>query len=255
MTLPQSSPVDPGYNPHFRTLDAREIVATLERLTHRIEERFAGAGLAKVCRELSEVASESEVRVQLIERHNIWLRLGVGLLIAAAVWLLVRIAPYLDLSKTNADSVYTLLQGVEAAMNILVLIGAAMLFLYTVEQRLKRKRALVALHELRSIVHVIDMHQLTKDPSVAGSGGLMPTPHSPQRALSPAELSRYLDYCAEMLALAAKVAALYAQSLPDPVVVDAVSDLERTTANLSQKIWQKIMILHRAANDIAPQTR
>jgi hypothetical protein len=235
---------DPGYNPHFRTLDAAHIVATIDRLRLRIEERFPDAGLSRVARELGEVAGETQVRVGLIERKNVWLRLAVGLIVAGSIWVLYQIAPYLDLSKTSADSVYTLLQGVEAAMNILVLIGAALAFLYTVEVRLKRKRALMALHELRSIVHVIDMHQLTKDPSVAGSGGLLPTPHSPKRDLSTAELARYLDYCSELLALTAKVAALYAQSLPDPVVVDAVSDLERTTSNLSQKIWQKLVILN-----------
>ena len=54
---------------------------------------------------------------------------------------------------------------------------------------------------------------------------------------------RYLDYCSELLSVASKVAALYAQSLPDAVVTDAVSDLERLTTHLSQKIWQKIAML------------
>ena len=56
-------------------------------------------------------------------------------------------------------------------MNIIVLMGAALFFLVTIEDRLKRRRALTALHELRSIVHVIDMHQLTKDPSMGVSVG------------------------------------------------------------------------------------
>ena len=45
-----------------------------------------------------------------------------------------------------------------------------------------------------------------------------------------------------MLSLAAKVAAVYAQSSKDPVVVEASSDLQQITANLSAKIWQKINI-------------
>ena len=53
---------------------------------------------------------------------------------------------------------------------------------------------------------------------------------------------RYLDYCSEMLSLAAKVAAIYAQSSKDPQVVAASSDLQQITANLSSKIWQKINI-------------
>jgi hypothetical protein len=45
-----------------------------------------------------------------------------------------------------------------------------------------------------------------------------------------------------MLSLASKVAALYAQSSKDTVVVDAASDLNQVTSSLSSKIWQKITI-------------
>ena len=69
------------------------------------------------------------------------------------------------------------------------------------------------------------------------------------RTLTPFQLGRYLDYCAELLALTGKVAALHAQHLPDPVVVEAVSDLERLTSALSQKIWQKITIVDRLLPD------
>ena len=44
--------------------------------------------------------------------------------------------------------------------------------------------------------------------------------------MSPFELSRYLDYCSEMMSLTSKVAVLFAQSFPDPVVTEAVSDIE-----------------------------
>jgi hypothetical protein len=108
------------------------------------------------------------------------------------------------------------------------------------------------LHELRSIIHVIDMHQLTKDPGADASVST-PTASSPKRTLDNHQLVRYLDYCSEMLSLTAKVAALYAQSFPDPVVTEAVNDLERTAASLSQKIWQKINILERLSRDRAGQ--
>jgi hypothetical protein len=50
-----------------------------------------------------------------------------------------------------------------------------------------------------------------------------------------------------MLSLTSKVAVLFAQSFPDPTVTEAVSDIERIAAGLSQKIWQKIMILEATA--------
>jgi hypothetical protein len=142
--------------------------------------------------------------------------------------------------RTDADNVFSLLQGIEAAANLTVLVGAAWFFLARIEQRWKRREALAGLHEIRSIMHVIDMHQLTKDPSAMS---LSATASSPARLLKRSDTSRYLDYCSEMLSLSAKVAALFAQGFRDPTVVEAVSDIERLAAGLSQKIWQKIMIL------------
>jgi hypothetical protein len=60
-------------------------------------------------------------------------------------------------------------------------------------------------------------------------------------------VARYLDYCSEMVSLTSKVAVLFAQGFPDPVIVEVVSDIERVASGLSQKIWQKIMILQSAA--------
>jgi hypothetical protein len=86
------------------------------------------------------------------------------------------------------------------------------------------------------------MHQLTKDPTVL----LAPetrTASSPEREMNEFQITRYLDYCAEMLALMGKIAALYAEKLRDPDVIDAVNDIENLCANLGRKIWQKIMII------------
>jgi hypothetical protein len=95
------------------------------------------------------------------------------------------------------------------------------------------------------LVHVIDRHQLTKDPSMV-MGEEKTTASSPARPMTPFELGRYLDYCSEMLSLTGKVAALYAQTFPDPVVVEAANDIEMLATGLSGKIWQKITILQGA---------
>lgn len=226
----------------YRSLDAAKVIDTIQVLNRRIAERFPGAGLGRVCTELLVIAQENSARTEAISRRNVPLRAAVIALLATGFGGLVYIVRLIDFSRAAADSVFSVLQGLEAAANLVVLTGALVFFLVSLEERVKRRRALAALHELRSIVHVIDMHQLTKDPSaevsIAGK-----TASSPARSLTRFELTRYLDYCSEMLSLAAKVAVLFAQRFPDPTVTEAVSDLERIAAGLSQKIWQKIMIL------------
>ena len=100
---------------------------------------------------------------------------------------------------------------------------------------LEAKQNFVELNQLRNLAHVIDMHQLTKNPEALFSS-MQETKSSPERTLTPAELGRYLDYCSEMLALLSKTAALWAQGFPNPVVT-AVDQIEVLTIGLSR--WQK----------------
>ena len=153
------------------TLDPRRVIETIGKLKKRIDERFPGAGLGAVCGELLAVAQDSSERAWQIARRPVLLRLGIFLLCAGALGLLAWVLSRLEFSQAAADSVYTVFQGMEAVANLVVLTGGTLVFMITIEQRLKRRRALGALHELRVIMHVIDMHQLTKDPSAAVSVG------------------------------------------------------------------------------------
>ena len=234
----------------FRRLDPAKIVQTLGRLEGRISERFPDAGLAKVCADLTAIARQCSVQAELIARPNLALRgasaavLVLGAIVLGYVLTLIEV-------RGETETLFGVLQGIEAFMNTLVIVGAAVIFLATLEGRWKRHRALEDLHKLRSIIHVIDMHQLTKDPVVAAPADAA-TPSSPKRTMTPFELTRYLDYCSEMLSLAAKVAALYAQSSKDPAVIAAAGDLGQLTSNLSHKIWQKIDIVQVGLEHGAP---
>lgn len=233
----------------YRTLDTDKIVATVDALERRISERFPGAGLAKVCAELGQIGRENRERLERIRKPHFGIRLASGAVLLAGTALIAYVAGLvLRLKAENAD-LFGVMQGIEASVNLLIVMGAAVFSLVSLEARWKRRQALDDLHELRSIVHVIDMHQLTKDPS-ATSTMMPPTPSSPERRLSAPELVRYLDYCSEMLSLTAKVAALYAQHSSDGLVIEATSDLERLTTNLSAKIWQKITIVQGMVADL-----
>lgn len=239
----------------FHSLDPEKIIATLELLARRICERFPNTGLASVSRALTELARHTSATVTFIARPNYSLRFFLALVILAGVgiaawvsWLATRLETSMELTNV--------MQGVDAATSLIIVFGGLSLYLWSLEGRWRRDRALKALHELRSIIHVIDMHQLTKDPSAFGAPR---TSSSPDRSMTAYELLRYLGYCSELLSLASKVAALYADKLRDPAIVDAVGDIERLTSNLSMKIWQKIELVQermpsRPANDaLAPR--
>ena len=230
----------------YSELQAGLIIHTVERLEQRIGERFPESGLGRVAGELSRLAGETE-RVAARLRRPIWaLRIatfgGIVAIVLFALMLLSLIISVPPVATPAGEGVSELLQGVEAGINEVVFLSLAVFFLISLEQRVKRRGALKALHRLRSIVHIVDMHQLTKDPQFVLAGGT-DTASSPQRTLTRFELARYLDYCSELLSLSSKLAALHVQYVNDPVVLDAVNDIETLAASLSNKIWQKIMIL------------
>ncbi len=232
----------------FTQLNSDHIVTTLERLAARSRDRFPTASFNNVVDELIGLAKRDRRRSQRLSRPYLFLRSGtiIAILLAMAGLAYVgeRVFNWARDTGTAAD-VFTVFEGVEAGLNIVILAAVAIFTLSRVEERLKRSLALDDLHELRSVAHVIDMHQLTKDPTALLRLGPRTTA-SPERAMSEFELGRYLDYCAEALSLAGKIAALYAQSSRDPVVIAAVNDIESLTSNMSAKIWQKINIVRDA---------
>lgn len=227
-----------------RGLDADKIVQTVLRLQQRITERFPGSGLSQVAAELHQIANEAVVRSAQFRRPNFFLRIVTALVVGAVAVLLGGKIQHLQ-KTAEFDELVNFMQFFEASLGSIVFLGAAILFLVTLEVRLKRRRALQALYELRALAHIVDMHQLTKDPERLVRGPK--TASSPQRTMTPFLLFRYLDYCTELLAMISKIAALYVQNFPDEAALAAVDQVEDLTNGLSRKIWQKIMILNRGS--------
>lgn len=225
----------------YRKLDEGRIIDTAEALGQRIDERFDGSGLSKVSLELTSLCKRA-ARTAARQKEPIWpLRIATGAAIAALCGLLLYAILRVPMSGGEME-VDRFAQGTEASLNILIILGSAIVFLATIEVRAKRRRALKGLHELRCLAHVIDMHQLTKDPHKY-LADRTDTKSSPEARMSPYDLARYLDYCAEMLSILGKLAALYAQGSDDHEVLNSVDSIEELTVALSQKIWQKLRML------------
>ena len=231
----------------YRRLDELRIVATLARLRDRIAERFPDSGLSRIADELLALNTEVTAFVTYVQKPNWPIRFGAAVAIVGMAGVILAIAGSFTLSS-GIGGVTDLIQAADAALSTFVFLGAMVFFLLTLEARLKRRKALAILHQLRSMAHVVDMHQLTKDPERIASAE-PDTASSPERLLSPAELGRYLDYCSELLSLISKLGALHVQHFNDPVTLAAVNEVESLTSGLSSKIWQKITLLERDRGD------
>ena len=227
----------------YSYLRSEKITSTLKVLSQRISERFPSSSLATLSEQLIQLSEKASASSSQIKKPILWVRI-VNMALITLIVLLV-IAAFTAASDIPADEwhFFQVIFLIEAGINDIVLIGAGIFFLITIENRMKRRRSLDALHELRSIAHIIDMHQLTKDPENVLRRGAS-TASSPKPNLSLFELSRYLDYCSELLSLTGKIAAVHVQDFDDAVVLSSVTEIENLTTGLSRKIWQKLMIVN-----------
>jgi hypothetical protein len=230
----------------FRKLDESRIVDSLTALRDRIQKQFPNSGLGRVADELIAVAAEVTGCAEYLSETNWPIRIFAGLLIAAMILVLFLAGPRVEL-PAGAHK-FSDVQSIAAVCNIAAVVGVAVLFLLRLETNLKRRRAHAVLHELRSLAHVIDMHQLAKDPA----GRRLPEPEiteSAKGAMNPQSLARYLDYCTDLLSLTGKLSALLVQRFKDEVVLAEVNEIEALTSALSGRIWQKIQLLEQALQE------
>jgi hypothetical protein len=230
-----------------RLLREDKLVETVEQIRKRIDERFPGSGLSQVAAQIAQITQEALVRAEAISRPNVWLRAG---LVVLAVIAAAGLVGYLQAGDAQSPPLRRLMDFLDTAKGSAAVLGALALFLVTLETRLKRRRALQAVHELRAMAHIIDMHQLAKDPDLLGHPELAPT--SAGRPMDADAMRRYLHYCTELLAVVSKIGQLYVQDFPDAPAVTAVDQFEGLATGLSSKIWQKIMILDSTAPRAAP---
>jgi len=228
----------------YSKLSIEKTITTIDKLSLRIYDRFPDSSLYSVCMELKLLAEQSNQNLNKINKPYYFFRVLFSLLIFLIIFISFIFIKRFDIDF-KLELTTSFFQSTEALVNGLALIGAAFYFLYKLEDSYKKKIILKVFHELRSIAHVIDMHQLTKDPSVIN---IPTTNNSPDRLLTPNQLYRYLDYCSEMLSLTSKIAAFYANENRDVFIVNSIHELEILTSTLSRKIWQKIILINQINN-------
>ncbi|MDP6935224.1 MAG: hypothetical protein QGG40_20055 [Myxococcota bacterium] len=223
-------------------LDHGLLLALLDSQLESVERRFPDRGLVGVSRQVRETVARAPELCARILRPNLLIRFGVFLLGLAILTVLVLGMSQLEFRLIDG---WAALEAFEAAISTSVYLGIAMFFLVSLERRWRRERVLEALQELRALSHVLDMHQMNKDPE-----RLIFTDeeskYDDRPAMTPFLLERYLDYTADLLSMIGKLAAWYAQQINDAGVLIAVNEIEQLTGDLSRKIWQKIQIVNQA---------
>jgi hypothetical protein len=211
-----------------RNLDPQKLVKTAGELSEWMAREFPNSHLTHVAQEVNLLTQEAVARAEKIRRPNLWLRSGIVAILAvmmvAVIW------------QVYAHSWTELLQFVDVTKGVGIYLLSALVFLVTLEIRLKRRKALRAVHQLRAMAHIIDMHQLAKDPVI----GEFREDH-PDKLKE--KVNQYLHTCTVLLALVSKIGQLYVENFPDTEAVRAVDDFESMATGLSNKIWNKIMSL------------
>jgi hypothetical protein len=225
-------------------LDARYVEATVHRLEARIRARFPDRRLGNAARDLGTMVpaihtgfDESKKRMRRVRNGSRAASAVIVILVLAALAFALH-----DAITTGTEHSFDWVPLVESLVNDLIFATIAVVFLWAFPERLERRSLLALLHRLRSQAHVVDMHQLDKDPEQARAD-YVPTSKSPTQRMNAEELHHYFDYCSELVSLIAKTAALCAERTSDAVVLHTVSEIETLAAQMSQKIWQKISLL------------
>ena len=213
--------------PDDRHLDPAKLISTSNTLAGWIDRGFNHAHLSVVAANVQRLTQEAVVTAERI-RRPIWpLRVGIwGLclvFVAGAVQQLV--------SHRLDEVLHFLDETKEAALYL----GGFLLGFITLEVRLKRRRAIKAVNELRAVAHIVDMHQLAKDQAIGEF----------REQTTPEKMESYLHACIALLALLSKIGQLYVEHFPDTVATQAVNEFEMIATGLSNKIWMKILSLQR----------
>ncbi|MGB0991933.1 MAG: hypothetical protein ACPG32_05635 [Akkermansiaceae bacterium] len=236
----------------YRTLDPEKLIRSIDKIAQQVSQSFPHSGLAKLSTNLATLTRESITFADEIRRPMWGLRILVGILILLAlIWPLI-LAPFLDFKETFT-SLADFLEATDAGLHMILVIGAGVVFLVGLENRIKRNRTLDVISSLRSTAHIIDMHQITKDPGL-DTHQLEKDQNRPRTVKTDSELAIYLDFCSDMLSIIGKLGAFQLQYNHDRVILEAVNEIETLSTGLSSKLWQKIMVINHMAEVHARET-
>ena len=116
----------------YKELKIARISSTIEKLAARIDDRFPGSGISGVCKELHQCAQDIELKIQFIAEPNRWIRSAVMLVVAVFIFTLIYTFSLVEW-EFHKPSLAEMIQVTEALVNDVILVGAALFFLFSIE--------------------------------------------------------------------------------------------------------------------------
>src|SRR5579862_6931906 len=133
----------------YRSLNAVLIVDTCRTTHERVTQRFTDSGLSKIAGEILTVSEEAADLTAWLAKPNLPLRTLGGIGIVSIFLIIISVAMHLKL-QMSVGNIGEFLQGLDAGINELAVVGVVTYFFMSLETRIKRARALKALRDLRS---------------------------------------------------------------------------------------------------------
>jgi hypothetical protein len=212
-------------------LDPARIIETAEDLARRVGEKLPGSRLSAFAVALVQIARQTDGRAREARRPILAIRLASALATAASLLGLWYLASRIH-TRWEFGTITEVFEAADAGFNLVVILAGALWFLITLEARIKRRKALESIEELREFIHVIDVTQLYYTPDLYA-------PHSAD-SLSPLDLDyTYLLFCTQMLGVIGNLAPLYTRGAAGDSIMRAAAEVEIFANATAAKLLSK----------------
>jgi len=134
-------------------------------------------------------------------------------------------------TRWEFGTVTELFEATDAGFNLVILLVGALWFFITLEDRLKRKKTLKSIQELREFIHVVDVTQLYHTPELYGDAANPRTARSFDYT--------YLLFCTEMFGVISHLTALYTRGAAGDSILRAAFDVEMLANAVTAKLLSK----------------
>ena len=212
-------------------LDPARIIETAENLAREVGERLPGSSLAGLAVELAQIAHATNERARQARRPIYAIRVVSLVAVSASLLALWYLVGHIH-TRWVFGTITEVFEAADAGFNLLILLAGALWFLITFENRIKRKKTLMFIEELREFLHVIDVTQLYYTPVL----------YNPDPGVARTSVSldyTYFLFCTQMLAVIGNLAPLYTRGAADDSIMRAASEVELLANAITDKLLSK----------------